>query len=347
MRTLLTFLICAAIARAETAPQSKPIFGPVREVTKEEFQRQWAQSKHYDFELASPDGLVDSQGVHIAARDLPQYLAERHLDPRAYFLISITQSSPALSTVGPTVTALTKFGVKTIAFRHKLNGVAAPITGEYQPMATDHKVAMISIRPNSHSLVAGEPWPDLSRRPADLRPGRLPPKVRYAFASDGAMEHAAALLREHLVNASRGDGCLFAPTVALQYGAWRQFQKQPALSGHGKPVVQLLRLADGKPLRLQGRLITDPADFKTIEAQLRDQVRATGAIDLRALSSDEMWRWWPFVGFDFVEPILVLHTRNHAYAFVFEHDRVELVDDLNALPSLTSNERPSPAMATH
>lgn len=338
MRLPLLLLASAVLAFGQAPAAHNPHYGPVKSLSPEEFQRELGNSKHYDFELAS-GGLVDAQGTYIKAADLSAYLRERHLDPGAYFLLQITQSTPPLNTIAPTIAPLGQFGATKIVVRHKDGGQPRPITGEFKPApgtaSTSPRINVIQIRPNHASLVAGQPWPDLSARAAALRPGPLPPRVRYAFGPDAAMASAAAALTAHLLHGDAAAGPLWASRVSVPYGAWHTLRHTPGLGKTGAlPFGAMMRGADGKPIRLDGILLTNAAEVATLERTLVQSIAADGGGRVHALTTEEMARWWPYVGFDYVEPILALTTNDgaHTYAFLIEHDRVELVDDLAGLP---------------
>lgn len=338
MRLPPLFLASAVLALGQAPAEQKPHYAPVQSMSPEEFQRQLAHSKHYDFELAS-GGLVDATGTYIKAADLAAYLRERHLDSDAYFLLAITNASPPLNRVGPLVDPIGRFGATKIVFRHKDGGEPRAITSEYKPAPgttrSAPRTAVIQIRPNATSLVAGQPWPDLSGRAAELRPGQLPPRVRYAFGTDTVMADAGAVLSAHLLRRDASGGPLFGEKVTVQYGAWHTLKNTAGLGKTGAmPFGTMMRGADGKPVRLEGILLNDPGELATLERTLATAIATAGGGRVHALTSEDMAHWWPYVGFDYVEPILALTTNDgaHTYAFLFEHGRVQLVDDLAGLP---------------
>jgi len=339
MRPILWLALACVIAiHAQLLAQNQPTYGPVKAMSPEEFERQMGQSTHYDFELASPDGLVDAQGMHIQAADLTAYLRERHLDANAYFLLSITNQSPPLDRVSVTVAPLGRYGATKIVFRHKPGGEPAPIIAEFKPAPgtpPDKKTEMvISIRPNPKSLTAGLPFPDLSGRPVELRPEALPPRVRYAFASDGEVIAAARLAADHLISSRPSQSALFNSRVTVQFGLWQQLKGQEGLGRKAASPWATVGMIGGKKSRLEGVILGDPDELATLEATLAKMIANSGGGQIRAASTAEMARWWPFVSFDYTEPLLIIKTKDdsHAFALLFESGRLTVIDDLNGLP---------------
>jgi hypothetical protein len=74
MRRILMALAFVGSFLGHVALADGPKYGPVKSMSEEEFQQELAHSKHYEFELASPDGLVDPDGTHIKAENLMAYL---------------------------------------------------------------------------------------------------------------------------------------------------------------------------------------------------------------------------------------------------------------------------------
>src|SRR5882724_648136 len=111
IRLLVVFaMLVGLVARGDDSPpNAKPVY-QAKSMSQEEFARVLAQSKHYTFDLASPDGLVDQEGVLVRAENVMAYLREKKLDPSAYFLLEITPASPKLDTIAPTVDPIGRFG---------------------------------------------------------------------------------------------------------------------------------------------------------------------------------------------------------------------------------------------
>ena len=328
-------LACVLAANAQPAPENKPVYGPVKSMSPEEFEREMGRSKHYDFELASPDGLVDAQGTHIRAADLTAYFLEKNLDPAAYFLIWITNQSPPLDRVAGTVGPLGNYGATKIVFRNKAGGFPIPVVAEYHPPpgTPSGRTTVLRIRPNSKSLTAGLPFPDLTGRPEALRPGSLPPRVRYAFASDEAVMAAARLAADHLI-ICLGGSPLFARKLWVQPGAWSELKGNAGLGKKAAHPLAMTVPSMGRNLRLEGIILADPGELATLELVLEHMIAEGGGGEIRAMSTEEMARWWPNVSFDYVEPVLILQTKDkaHTFALVFENNRLALIDDLNGLP---------------
>jgi hypothetical protein len=329
---------CVLTVHAQSLSENKPAYGPVKSMSPAEFEREMAQSKHYDFELASPDGLVDAQGTHIQAADLMAYLREKQIDVGAYFLLSITNQSPPLNSVAVTVAPLGRYGLTKIVFRNKPGGAPIPIVAEYHPAPgsppAENPVRVISIRPNSNALTAGLPFPDLSGRPVSLRPGVLPPRVRYAFAPDEGVIAAARLAADHLLSGHPSNAPLFARNLNIQPGAWSQLKGQEGLGR--KAASPWTAVVPGLKIRLEGVVLGDPGEMANLEAILVRMIDKDGGGEIRAASTAEMARWWPFVASDYTEPLLILATKNgaHTFGMLFESGRLVLIDDLNGLPSV-------------
>ena len=196
------------------------------------------------------------------------------------------------------------------------------------------KVAVILGKPNPDATSPGEAFPSMDNRPVDLRPGTLPERVRYVFASDDEVVAAADILRLRLLASDLTEGSLFGDAVLLQAGAWEEFRSNDGIAiGSTKPFSFMIPMSDG-PVFLEGGYLKDQAPIDELEIALRDLIHREGGGTIRALTPAEMEKWWTFIGFDIEEPTLAIETANgaHVFVFAFTSKGVFILDELNNLP---------------
>ena len=351
---LSTLCLCYASAQTQAAPSepsnAKPQYAPVQSMSEAQFAEQAKSAKRYTFELASPDGLVDETGAYISVPFLLPYLSEKHLDKEAYFILLITKDSPDLKQIAPTIDPIGRYGVTQIAVQHKKGREPLAINSKFKPAPgtpPDPKkhITLIKGKADAHSLSAGQPFPNLNKRPEALRPEALPPRVRYKFASDKAMMDAAELITARLLHTpATGTPQLFPTEVIIPYSAWTELQKEAGLGKtNTQPWNQIMETANGK-MQFAGRCIEDREELTLLENKLRSMIAADGGALVRALKTSEMAQLWPFISFDFIEPTLVVETANQAHIFVFGMSDKGLVsiEDLRGLPKLQRKPQPAP-----
>jgi hypothetical protein len=213
-----------------------------------------------------------------------------------------------------------------------------PVSARPDGLRRERSAAVVRIEgtTDAGSIIAGEVLPDLQRRPPALRPGVLPPRIRYKFSPDIDMAAAARLAAEHLLESRRDTSPLFDEAVWLQPGAWKWLKPTPGLAARASGMNAAVRTRSGV-LHLEGKIISNPQDQRLLEDTLRHLIRADGGGRLRAMTTQEMKRWWPFIAFDIQEPTLVLETArgSHRFVLTFENGRLVAVDDLTGLPRLS------------
>lgn len=330
MRGFCAIAAASASFVAWGAPGDQPQYQAKSE-TPEQIAAEMANSRTYDFDIAPDGGLVDAKGIVVARAGIADYLKRNALDATGYAVLWITDQSPPLDAIKDTVAPFGSYGFTKIVVRARPGVVPKPSAPR---PANPPKVAYIMGRPDGASLTAGDPFPALER-PGDLRPEPLPPGVRYKFASDASVIEAAKRASGCLLGEPRaGDAPLFARPVMVQPGAWKWLKGADGLGeAAGKPVYSLLRTRSGS-LRLEGMLVTQPAEKALLEGALRAMIKQGGGGRVRALRRAEMARWWPFISFDIVEPTLVVETADggHQLILIFEDGSAVGVDDLSGLP---------------
>jgi hypothetical protein len=150
----------------------------------------------------------------------------------AYYVLWMGPDSPRPDQLGSTLEALRLSGVTKVAARRKKAPGELPATPVEQPPvpppapAAAAKPAPPPPAKPAPTLVrrAGEALPNMTGRPAVLRPGALPAGIRYKFASDADVVKAAALIAQQLLAASPTGDKFFAPAVLVQTGAWKRFR---------------------------------------------------------------------------------------------------------------------------
>jgi len=316
-------LACPAVGQQGTQYQTKAM-------TPAQIDAQMANAKKYEFELAPDGGLIDARMREIEPWDLAAYLKNNALDKGGYLILWVTGKSAPLNTIQNTIRPIGAYGFTKIVVRVRPGETPAPPARN----PTAQKIAVIQGKPNPTSLVAGERFPDLTGRPAPLRPGPLPRGIRYKFGSDAEVVAAAQLAWSRLVEGTGADGPLFARNVMVQPGAWKCLKAAGEISPElGKSVTVIGQLGPGPATHLEERILTRDEDKTALEAALRKLIVSDGGGGIRAMKTQEMAAWWPFISFDISEPTLVLQTRNggHLLILVFDSHHIVAVDDLAGL----------------
>lgn len=218
---------------------------------------------------------------------------------------------------------------------------SAPAANRNAALATSpgsagaQKKALVLVgKPNPGAIGAGVPFPNLEDRPAELRPGVLPQRVRYKFALDDSMTVGAEHLKQHLLADPVSADPLFREFVMIQPGAWKWLKPAGALGLKASQKLETMFPERGKMVRFEGAILRDPGELAALERLLRELIRKDGGGRIRALKSAEMGKWWTYIGFDIEEPTLVIETVGRKYLFIigFSGGRVLIVDELNGLP---------------
>jgi hypothetical protein len=217
------------------------------------------------------------------------------------------------------------------------NGPPNPyqIFAEEQP-----NVYHISASQSSRSQ--GDMVPDLSQRPPALRPGALPARVRYSFTVGSAMADAATLLTDRFCGSQHEETPIFSKTLVVHPGAWMNLKPINTLGKKSATPWGFL-VWDGKTnQKFSGIVLRDQDELKQVEGLIRREVQDGGGATVRALKTEEMRKWWIFIGFDIQEPTLVLETKNKKRLFVFGfvNRQIVVLDELNSLPDLQTIHQP-------
>lgn len=169
-----------------------------------------------------------------------------------------------------------------------------------------------------------------SERPEELIPGKVPRRVVYKAKATSEMIGA----KEAFLNALSGKGRIFGDAVIIYSGAWRHLRDVKY-----KKVNSIPMRGGGPGLPpSEGLLFRDSSEAHLFEAKLYSLIG--DAPDVRALSTEEMANWWPFISFDIEEPVFSVHSKDGRYVFIvsFSDKRIISIDELNALPKLKSNQ---------
>src|ERR1051326_4768323 len=153
----VSVLLCMSLAsvRADDAG-TKPVYGPVKSMSPEELAATMGDQPKYEFELAPVDGLRDSAGAVIRAKDLPEYLKAPSLSKDAYFILWVAADSPPLSEIAPTVKPLGDYGVTRIVVRVRPGVTPKPPSAK---PTTGNKTLILQGKPNPEAIAAGVPFP--------------------------------------------------------------------------------------------------------------------------------------------------------------------------------------------
>jgi len=186
------------------------------------------------------------------------------------------------------------------------------------------------------AYVRGEPIPDMTTRRPELVPQVLPARVRYRFSDNAVVNRLADRLGSAL---SKGDTSVFGNVVMVQPGAWTIVK---SLGPIGKKGTGELRIIDpkqgfknGLESGMAGKILRGSEETTRLANTITAIVAEDGGCEIRALTTDEMAKWWVYIGFDIEEPVYVVASKGRRYKFVIsfvKDDKIFIVDELNALP---------------
>jgi len=288
-----------------------------------------AGKKTYDFVIVSAREIVDQDGRHFSPDDVRSYIARAKPKKKAAYVFWIHDQS-AVEIAKKVISAFSDYGAQVFVIRETKK------TGDSGAKAADvagiPKILSLVGLPNPGALSASDQPPDMAARPACLRPGKLPPRVRYKFEADPVVAAAADRVTRLLLGPALVDTVsAFKSALFLQPGAWRWLKNLPALA-ESKPILSRADMGR-KVVKLEGRFIVKPEQFAAAIGEIRRLIAADGGGVVRALTSDEMEAWWTFIGFDIEEPVFVIETKGGKYRFIahWSDDGLGLLDELNAL----------------
>lgn len=161
-------------------------------------------------------------------------------------------------------------------------------------------------------------------RPDELKPGAIPKRVRYKAVEDERVVRCANLLRESLTT---GENKIFGDFLMMFPGAWSDMKRIPGLnierSTHASFPRDNGRTDDGRIFKenAQGGLFLAHM-IRVVEKNFK----------IRALTTDELARWWIYIPFDIEEPIFILQSEDSTRRYIVsfnDEDKVSLLDELS------------------
>jgi len=187
---------------------------------------------------------------------------------------------------------------------------------------------------NRKIYIEGMPTPDMAGRKPDLIPQAIPRRVRYMFAPNEVVNAAAEILGRGL---DAGDAKMYADSVMLQPGGCKVLKGRGLKNAKGNmSVIDPSNLKKGNLTGgLEMRFLGENEEIDFAAGEIAKLLKEDDGFTVRALTSDEMKKWWIFIPFDIEEPVLVAASKGGKYKFVFElsdRNKAVIVDELNALP---------------
>lgn len=286
----------------------------------------------YQFVIVGPNEVVDQEGRRFSPKDAKAYLKRAKLEKKAAYVFW-AENDKEIEVAKKVIDVFGDWGADVFAIR-KVKPPNAQSTPDTTADESGQKKKLVLVgKDNPKALSASDPAPDMSERPAALRPERLPQRVRYQFRSDAEVVAAAArtkkLLLEVGVKPDVGD---FKNTAFVLCGAWEHVKNRPAAAG-GKPFVSQMEI-NRELVRVEGRLVNTSDQFVAVVECLRELIAADGGGTVRGLRTKEMSHWWVFIGWDIEEPVFVVESRGGRYRIIvgWNGDHVFAFDELAALP---------------
>ena len=186
------------------------------------------------------------------------------------------------------------------------------------------------------SYVAGQSIPDMNGRKTELIPGAIPARVRYTFADNDTVNTASEILGKGIESVDSG---LFKDSLMVQSGAFRRLKDKCGLGGKG-PTARMMDPADLKKGNLDGGLqmafVHTQLQRESIAKEMARLLKEDGGLQIRALTTKEMEKWWVYIGWDIEEPVFVVASKGEKYRFIVElnsKNQISILDELNALPN--------------
>jgi hypothetical protein len=183
--------------------------------------------------------------------------------------------------------------------------------------------------------VAGQPIPDMNGRKAELIPGAIPSRVRYMFSVNDTVNNASEILRNGIESLNMS---LFKDSLMVQPGAFKQIKEKCALGSAG-PKSRMIDPADIKKGNLDGGLqmafVDKRPQLESIAKEMARLLKEDGGLEVRALKTKEMAKWWIYIGWDIEEPVFVVASKGGKFRFIVElndKNQISILDELNGLP---------------
>ena len=314
------------------SPQTSAAAAEVKElsVSATDFDTALAGKQTYNFVVVSADEIIDWEGRHFAPKDIKKYLRKAKPEKNAAYVIWIPNPR-SLDIAKAAIAQFVEYGATVFAVREMNKAAASQLDSAPGKL----KTLVLVGQPNPKSLRATDQPPDMRDRPVHLRPGPLPRRVRYQFKADALVVAAADRVSTLLLGPGPTDGAVLPNNSMsmLGVGAWKHLSRLPALQAI-KPIFTRVELGRGV-VQLETGFLSTPEQRTAVIAEVRRLIADDYGGTLRALRTDEMERWWTFIGFDIEEPTFVIETKGGKYRFVVmcSDDNLFGFDELNALPS--------------
>lgn len=287
----------------------------------------------YQFVVVGPNEVVDQEGRRFSPKDAKAYLKRAKLEKKAAYVFWAVNDTE-IEVAKKVIDVFGDWGATVFVIRKsKPQEAQSTFTVPVDESGQKKEVVLVG-KNNPKALTAVDPAPNMSERPAVLRPERLPQRVRYQFRSDAEVVAAAARTEKLLLDTTaKPDATTFKDTAFVLCGAWTHVKDEPAAVQGSKPFVSQMEI-DGQLVKVEGRLLNAPEQFTAVVERLRGLIAADRGGTVRALRAREMSHWWVFIGWDIEEPVFVVESRGGCYRLIvaWNGDHVFALDELAALP---------------
>jgi hypothetical protein len=198
IRLLVLYAIFSGASVAGVAAAAAPDSG-IQEVTVNAatIDKTLDGKQTNNFAFVSANEIVDQEGRHFAPSDTAGYIARVKPEKKAAYVFWISDKSE-VQVAKNVISIFSDYGATVFVIRDtKLDKSQANAPDEPKKQ----KTVIIVGQPNPHALSATDRVPDMADRPAILRPGKLPSRVRYQFQPDAVVVAAAASVTKLLLGA--------------------------------------------------------------------------------------------------------------------------------------------------
>jgi hypothetical protein len=202
------------------------------------------------------------------------------------------------------------------------------------------KLILIALIASLAGLTAIQPSqaqskPDLTARPAALRPGEIPKNVRFRFAENGRVIQEAERLKRILSGAGLKER-LFDGVLICGPGYWKELKATKLFGNTNAPTATVSVMVGSQAIGLEGRILRDRGEEEQLQKFLVKSLADDGGFTVRAMTSDEMALWWTFISFDIEEPVFIVESRKHRFVLDLHAPSMIQLDDLNHLKIIMS-----------
>jgi hypothetical protein len=161
-------------------------------------------------------------------------------------------------------------------------------------------------------------------RPADLCPGDIPSRVRYKSSDDRTVIAAADRLKEAL---NGSESLIFESSVLVFPGAWSNFRLTGSVGlKDAKPMTHLGN--DGSSAA--GMYLSNLGELLSLQKYWIQSIKKPAVV--RAMTTQELRKWWIYIPFDIEEPIFIVEDADGARKYVVSFGKtgkIGLLDELN------------------